>query len=54
MWLDGRPTRLYDVAATLADPHAPAAIKASCAASRRRTVAVLGRRHAYADGLIVD
>jgi poly-gamma-glutamate synthesis protein (capsule biosynthesis protein) len=53
MWLDSRPTRLYDVAATLADPRVPSAIRASCAASRARTLAVLGRMNALHEGLIV-
>jgi poly-gamma-glutamate synthesis protein (capsule biosynthesis protein) len=53
MWLDSRPARLYDVAATLADPDVPSAIKASCAASRARTLAVLGRMNGIREGLIV-
>jgi poly-gamma-glutamate synthesis protein (capsule biosynthesis protein) len=53
MWLDSRPVRLYDVAAALADPDVPAAIKASCAASRARTLAVLGRMNGIREGLIV-
>ena len=53
MWLDGRPSRLYDVAAALADPATPAAVRAACAASRQRTVAVLGKRGAYEAGLTV-
>lgn len=53
MWLDGAPARLYDVSAVLADPTAAAAIRASCAASLQRTVAVLGERGAFTDGLIM-
>ena len=53
MWLDGRPTRLLDVPAVLADPDAPAAVKASCRASRMRTVSVLGTMGAFDAGLTV-
>ena len=53
MWLDSKPTRLLDVPATLADPKAPAAMKASCRASRLRTVSVLNTMGAFAAGLTV-
>jgi poly-gamma-glutamate synthesis protein (capsule biosynthesis protein) len=53
MWLDGSPARLYDVAAALAAPDTPAAIRASCAASLRRTRSVLGELGAFDDGLVL-
>jgi poly-gamma-glutamate synthesis protein (capsule biosynthesis protein) len=53
MWLDGYPARLYDVAAALASPATPAAIRASCAASLRRTRSVLGELGAFDAGLVL-
>ena len=53
MWLDSRPTRLLNIPATLADPSASAAVKASCRASRQRTVAVLSTMGAFDAGLTV-
>jgi hypothetical protein len=53
MWLDTKPTRLLVVPTTIADPHATAAMKASCRASRLRTLAVLGTMGAFAAGLTV-
>jgi poly-gamma-glutamate capsule biosynthesis protein CapA/YwtB (metallophosphatase superfamily) len=53
MWLDGSPARLYDVSAVLDSPDVPKAIRASCAASLRRTQSVLGQRGAFDDGLIL-
>ena len=53
MWLDSRPTRLLNVPATLADPNASAAVRASCRASRLRTVSVLNTMGAFDAGLTV-
>jgi poly-gamma-glutamate synthesis protein (capsule biosynthesis protein) len=53
MWLDGSPARLYDISAVLNSPDMPRAIRASCAASLRRTQSVLGQRGAFDDGLIL-
>ena len=53
MWLDGKPTRLYEVESALADPAVPASIKASCRASRKRTLNVLDSMGAMDAGLIV-
>jgi poly-gamma-glutamate synthesis protein (capsule biosynthesis protein) len=51
MWLDSKPVRLYDVASTVDNPAVPAAIRASAADSRDRTLAVLGQRGAFQAGL---
>jgi poly-gamma-glutamate capsule biosynthesis protein CapA/YwtB (metallophosphatase superfamily) len=51
IWLDGAPARLYDIHAALADPQTPAAIRASCEASLRRTRAVLDELGAVEAGL---
>jgi hypothetical protein len=53
MWLDGRPVRLYDVSAAVADRHVLESVKASCRASMRRTTAIVGDRGAHGDGLII-
>ena len=53
MWLDTKPTRLLVVPTEIADPDAPAAMKASCRASRLRTVAVLATMGAFGAGLTV-
>jgi poly-gamma-glutamate capsule biosynthesis protein CapA/YwtB (metallophosphatase superfamily) len=53
MWLDTKPTRLLNVPATLADPKASAVVKASCRASRLRTVSVLNTMGAFDAGLTV-
>jgi poly-gamma-glutamate capsule biosynthesis protein CapA/YwtB (metallophosphatase superfamily) len=51
MWLDGAPARLYDINAALADPQTPAAIRASCEASLRRTRGIIDELGALENGL---
>jgi poly-gamma-glutamate synthesis protein (capsule biosynthesis protein) len=53
MWLNDRPLRVLDVAATLADPATSDAYRRACRDSLRRIRAVLGQRGAYADGLVL-
>jgi poly-gamma-glutamate capsule biosynthesis protein CapA/YwtB (metallophosphatase superfamily) len=53
MWLDSAPVRVYDVAAVLHSPAAPAALARSCKASRHRTQEILGERGAFRDGLVL-
>jgi poly-gamma-glutamate synthesis protein (capsule biosynthesis protein) len=53
MWLGGGDKRLLDIPATLLDPNTPSSIRAACAASLNRTEAILGRRGAFADGLVL-
>ncbi len=48
MWLD-RTARVYDIATVLASPGAPAALKADCRASLRRTQRILGT----VDGMVL-
>jgi poly-gamma-glutamate synthesis protein (capsule biosynthesis protein) len=53
MWLDSRPVRVLDVAATIADPAAPDPYRRACRQSLQRIRAVLGQRGAYAAGLVL-
>jgi len=53
VWLDGAPARLHDISAVLTAPDAPAASRASCLTSLRRTQTVIGQRGAFAQGSVL-
>jgi len=53
MWNDGSTRRVYAIPAVLADPAAPAALRAACLATLRRIRSVIGQRGAFNDGLIL-